>query len=302
MADPVVAEPVTGAAVAPVVNTSPWYSDWTKPDGTLNPESYKRLPEDVRWVGDTLAKYKTPDELARGFANLTTAVGKKGLIPLDANASKEAVAERWQLLAGVNGVPKEAKDYGLTRPNDVPEQAWDAGYVGKVAEWAHKNTVSPGAMKSLLSEVVAPQVKAQLAQAETQRGDFLRQQEQLFEDQIKLDMIPRDKADALAERAATALGFNMEDPAQAGLLQYTAVKLAMLRHALATGEDSYVAGEGAKGEGGDAMALALDAVNNPANPLNAPLMDARHPQHKEAKAKVDTWFRQAAAKMEKTRK
>jgi hypothetical protein len=291
--------PEAPTAAPPPANTSPWYSDWTKPDGTLNHASLDRLPEDVRWVKEPFSKYKTADDLARGFANLTTAVGKKGLIPLEANASKEAVAERKALLDGISGVPKTGKEYGLTRPADVPESAWDGAYIEKVQDWAQKNSVGPGAMKELLSGVVAPQIKGQTAKAETDRSTFLREEDEKFNTQIALDAIPREKADALAERAAVALGFNMEDPAQAGLLKYSAVKLAMLRHAIATGEDSYVAGEGAKGEGGDAMALAQDAVHNAANPLNAPLMDPRHPQHKMAKEKVDQWFKLAAAKMQK---
>lgn len=280
----------------------PWSSDWLKPDGTLNADSYKRLPEDVRWTGETLSKYKTVDDLVRGTANLLTAVGKKGIIPLPANAPAEAIAERKALLDGINGVPKEAKLYGLKRPEAIPEGAWDEGYVGKVAEWAHKHSVGPAALTDLLQSVTGPQVAAQLASRETQRTEFLAAQDKAFEEQIRLDAIPREKADALAERAAVALGFKMDDPAQAGLLKYSAVKLAMLRHAVAVGEDQYVSGEGAKPEGGDAMALAQDAINNAANPLNAPLMDHRHPQHKMAKEKVDQWFRMAQAKLEKSQK
>ena len=279
-----------------------WSSSWLKPDGSLNSESYAKLPEDVRWVGESLSKYKTADDLARGFANLTTAVGKKGIIPLPANAPAEAVAERKALLDGINGVPKEAKDYGLTRPADVPEHAWDPAYVEKVAGWAQKHSVGPAAMKELLNGVVASQVKGQIAAQETARTTFLADQDRVFDEQIRLDAIPREKADALAERAAVALGFDMTKPEQAGLLKYAAVRLAMLRHSLAVGEDSYVAGEIEKGEAGDPMTLAQDAINNAANPLNAPLMDSRHPQHKMAKEKVDAWFRRAQAKLEKAQR
>lgn len=281
-------------------SAAPWHSDWAKPDGTLNAESYKRLPEDVRWVGETLSKYKTADDLARGVANLTTAVGKKGLIPLPANAPPEAVAERKALLDGINGVPKEAKDYGLTRPAEVPEGAWDPAYVEKVAGWAQKHSVGPAAMKELLNGVVATQVKGQIAAQETARTTFLADQDKAFDEQIRLDAIPREKADALAERAAVSLGFDMTKPEQAGLLQYAAVKLAMLRHAIAVGEDHYVAGETAKGEGGDAMALANDALTNPANPYFEVLKNPQHPQFKMVAAKMDGWFRQAAAKMAKS--
>jgi len=297
--DPPAGGPPAGAPPAGGNGDKPWSSDWIKPDGTLNTESYKRLPEDVRWVGESLSKYKTVDDYVRGTANLITAVGKKGIIPLPSNAPPEVVAERKALLDGINGVPKEAKDYGLTRPAEVPEHAWDPGYVEKVATWAQKHSVGPAAMKELLNGVVATQVKGQLAAAETARTTFLADQDKAFDEQIRLDAIPREKADALAERAAVGLGFDMSKPEQAGLLKYATVKLAMLRHALAVGEDSYVAGELEKGEGGDAMALAQDAINNKANPLNEPLMNAQHPQHKMAKEKVDQWFRRAAAKMEK---
>lgn len=280
----------------------PWSEGWLKSDGTLNSENYARLPEDIRWTGETLSKYKTVDDLVRGTANLLTAVGKKGIIPLPANAPKEAIAERKALLDGINGVPKEAKEYGLKRPDAIPETAWDEKYVGAVAEWAHKHSVGPAALTDLLNNVTAPNVTAQLQSREAQRTQFLAEQNQKFEEQIRLDAIPKEKADALAERAAVALGFNMDDPAQKGLLQYSAVKLAMLRHALATGEDSYVAGEGLKSEGGDSQALAQDAVNNPANPLHTPYWDAQHPQHQMAVEKVTQLFKLATAKLEKAQK
>jgi hypothetical protein len=301
MPDPVAEAPgATAEGSPPAANTSPWYSDWQKPDGTINPESFKRLPEDIRWAGEPLSKYNTAEDLVRGFANLTTLVGKKGLIPLPANSSPEAIAERKALLDGINGVPKTGKDYGLTRPSDVPEQAWDAGYVEKVSDWAQKHSIGPAAMKELLSGVVAPQVKGQLANAETQRTTFLANEDRLFEEQIGKDALTRDKADALAERGATDLGFDLAVPAQAGLLKYAAVKLAMVKHALSVGEDAYVAGEGAKGEGGDAFALAQDAASNPANPFYAPLYDSQHPQHAMAKEKVDQLFARAQAMAERS--
>lgn len=290
MADAVI-DPPAAVAAAVAAPTS-----WANADGTFAPSFYETLPEDIRGLKDDIAKFKSPSELARAYAHNKHFAGQKGLIPLDVNAPKEAREARKVLMDGLNGVPKEAKEYGLTRPADIPEKAWDAAYIDKVQAWAHENSISPGVMKKLVSDIVTPQVKASLANQEAEGTAFYNAQEQAFAAAIKVENMPLDKANALAERGATALGLDLTKQADAALLKLTSVKLAMMRHAIAVGEDSYVAGEAERGEGQDAEALAKDAAQNPANPLHAPLFDSKHPQHKMAKEKVDQWWRAAAAK------
>lgn len=264
-----------------------------KADGTLNAAAYDRLPEDIRYLKDDLSKYKSAEELIRGIANKNTMAGKKGLIPLPDSAPPEVKAERKALLDSINGVPKEVKDYGIARPPDLPENQWNQPLADGFAKWAHENSVSPAAAKKLVA-VQMEAVKGQLAEQANYEKKFFDDQAKAFTDQIRTENIPADRANSLAERGAVALGLDLKNPQHETLLKNASVKLMAMRHALATGEDSFVKGDGKGGEG-DPMALASDAAHNKANPLYEPLHNPGHPQHRMAKEKVDGWWRAAAA-------
>jgi hypothetical protein len=273
----------------------PFHSDWMKADGTLNPAAYERLPEDIRYMKDGLGKYKTAEELVRGMAYAQTLAGKKGLMPLPDNAPVEVRAERKAILDSINGVPKEAKDYGIARPPEVPEQQWNQPLADNFAKWAQENSVSPAAVKKLTA-IQIDAMKGQLAEQAKYEHTFYENHQKAFEAQLRTENIPLDRATALVERGAISLGLDVAKPEHATLLKNSAVRLMAMRHAIATGEDSFVQGEAGKGDAGDPMTLAQDATHNKANPLYEPLHDSSHPQHKMAAAKVEGWWRQAAAK------
>lgn len=287
----------TKTAATTTQAVTPNFGDWRKADGTINHESFKALPEDIRYLGDSLSKYKTDVDLFRGIANQQTMAGKKGLIPLPANAPAEAVAERKTLLDSINGVPKEAKDYGFKRPDDLPEGMWSDQQASAFAAWAHENSVSPAAAQKLI-RLQADFIKGQAGEQQTYEKNFYDGQAKAFSDTIRSENIPTDKADAMALTGAAALvtGFDAAKPEHEALLKNATMKLAFMRHAMSTGEDTYVSGENGKLTGGDPEADAKDIMHNKANPLYAPLYDARHPQHKLAKEKVDQLLRQATAK------
>lgn len=291
----ITAPPAEGTPLPPPAAGTPFHTDWLKADGTFNTASYDRLPEDVRWVKDTIGKYKTPEELARGFANLSTAVGKKGLIPLPDNAPPEARAERQALLDSINGVPKDVKDYGITRPQDLPEAAWNQSLADTFTKWAKENSVSPAAAKKLIA-LTSESTKQQLAAQEQYEKEFFDGQAKAWDTTIRAENMPADRANALAERGATKLGLDLQKPEHAILMKNSVVRLMAMRHELATGEDTFVAGDSGRGAENDPMALASDATHNKANPLYEPLHDSSHPQHRMAKEKLDGWWRAAAAK------
>lgn len=273
----------------------PFHADWMKSDGTLNPSAYERLPEDIRYMKDTLGKYKTAEELVRGMAYAQTFAGKKGLLPLPDNAPPEVRAERKAVLDSINGVPKEFKDYGISKPPEFPEQQWNQPLADGFAKWAHENSVSPAAAKKLIA-VQMEAVKGQLAEQANYEKTFFDNQAKAFDAAIRTENIPTDRANSLAERGAAQLGLDLNNPQDQILLKNAKVRLMSMRHALATGEDSFVQGESGKGAEGDPMALAQDAVHNKANPLYEPLHNPGHPQHRMAKEKVDGLWRAAAAK------
>lgn len=276
---------------------APQLGDWRKPDGSINHAAFAALPEDIRYLGDTFAKYKTDVDLFRGVANLQTMGGKKGLIPLPETAPPEVRAERKALLDSIQGVPKEAKDYGFKRPDDLPEGLWSDKQAEAFATWAHENSVSPAAANKLI-KLQSDFIKGQAVEQETGVKAFYDGQAKAFSDAIRAENIPADKADALALTGASALitGFDITKPEHEGLLKNATMKLALMRHALSTGEDTFVGGESGKGGSADPAAEAKDIMHNKANPLYAPLYDARHPQHKLAKEKVDQLLRKSTAK------
>jgi hypothetical protein len=293
------ASAATAAAAAAAAQAGqPFHADWMKADGTLNPAAYDRLPEDVRYMKDTLAKYKTAEELVRGMAYTQTLNGKKGLIPLPANARPEVIAERKQVLDSINGVPKEAKDYGFKKPDGVPDALWRDAQAEGFSKWAHENSVSPAAANKLIG-LQLEFAKSELAAEDARVKDFFDGHAKAFEAQCRTDNIPLDQANALAERGAAALGIDITKPEGEAIMKNSQVKLAMMRHAQATGEDTFVKGDTRNGGEGDPFAQVTDMVHNKANPLYEPLHNQSHPQHAMAKAKADGLWRQVAAAKKK---
>lgn len=277
------------AAAAPNLN------DWRRSDGSINHDAFKALPEDIRHVGETLGKYKTDVDLFRGIAHLQTLGGKKGLIPLPADAPKEVMAERKALLDSINGVPKEPKDYGITRPKDFPEAAWDQALADNYSAWAHKWSVGPGAAKEVI-QMQQEAVTKQMANQAQWEQQFFSDQQKAFESQIRTEGIGADKANALVERGLMKSGVDMNNPETKLLMKNATFRLMAMRHAIATGEDSAPNGEVSGGREGDPAQLASDASHNKANPLYEPLYNTSHPQHKMVSEKVAGWWREAAAR------
>jgi hypothetical protein len=261
------------------------------------------LPEDVRWVAPTLSKYKNPEELVRGVANLTATVGKKGLLPLPDNAPPEVKAERKALLDSFNGVPKEPKDYGITREaiaKDLPESQWNQPLADGFVKWAHENSVSPAAAKKLIA-LQTEAVKSQLAAQEQYEQQFVQQQDKAFATVVTREGIAADKANALVEKGAIALGLDINADSTKLLLRSADARLMAMRHAIATGEDSAPRGESPDAAANDPMALASDIAHNKANPLYEAYYNQSHPQHRSVKEKVEGYWRQAAARQAKGR-
>ena len=229
------------------------------------------------------------------MGNQQTLVGKKALGPLPPNATPEMVAERKGLLDSINGVPKDPKDYGIIKPENISNELWNDGLAKGAAEIAHKYSAPPAMLKDLVALQTAELQKQLLAQQDYERAFFAKQQDNLVQT-LKLENIPLTKAQELAERGAQKLGLDLQNPDIQTLMKNSNVFLMAMRHALSTSEDKFVSGEAKNSLGGDPAALAKDATSNKANPLYAPYWDAQHPQNKMAKETVNQWRKLAAAK------
>ena len=286
--------PSTQASTASAVK-EPYYKTLINADGTLNHKALDNLPDHLAALKPTLARQKSLDDVFTVMGNQQTLVGKKALGPLPPNATPEMVAERKGLLDSINGVPKDPKDYGIIKPENISNELWNDGLAKGAAEIAHKYSAPPAMLKDLVALQTAELQKQLLAQQDYERAFFAKQQDNLVQT-LKLENIPLTKAQELAERGAQKLGLDLQNPDIQTLMKNSNVFLMAMRHALSTSEDKFVSGEAKSSLGGDPAALAKDATSNKANPLYAPYWDAQHPQNKMAKETVNQWRKLAAAK------
>lgn len=286
--------PSTQAPTASAVK-EPYYKTLINADGTLNHKALDNLPDHLAALKPTLARQKSLDDVFTVMGNQQTLVGKKALGPLPPNATPEMVAERKGLLDSINGVPKDPKDYGIVKPENISNELWNDGLAKGAAEIAHKYSAPPAMLKDLVALQTAELQKQLLAQQDYERAFFAKQQDNLVQT-LKLENIPLTKAQELAERGAQKLGLDLQNPDIQTLMKNSNVFLMAMRHALSTSEDKFVSGEAKSSLGGDPAALAKDATSNKSNPLYAPYWDAQHPQNKMAKETVNQWRKLAAAK------
>jgi len=290
--------PAPAAAPAPAV-TAPYYADLFQSDGGLNHKALDRLPDHLKGIRPLLERQTKIDGIFQSWEQANTLASKKALAPLPANATPELIAERKQLMDTFNGVPKDVKDYGIGRPADLPENQWNQGLVDNFAAWAHKNSVSPSAVKELLGVQVGA-VKQQLQAQSQYEQQFYAQEQQTFDAAIKRENIPAERAQALVEKGAIAFGLDLANEKTKNFLKGADARLMAMRHAIAIGEDRMVTGtEGGGNKGQDYAAMATDIQRNPANPEYAIYRNTEgkfsRSQQDAVVAKVNEWHRLAAA-------
>jgi len=113
------------------------------------------------WVGEdlrnpenrALAKYKTAEEVAKGYVNLSRKIGQAIFKP--GEGASEAQIQAWNKAIGV---PEKPDGYGLN-PEELQGLAPET--VGLIQESAFKHGLPAGGLKSVLSEVAAKS-KAQM--------------------------------------------------------------------------------------------------------------------------------------------
>ena len=249
--------------------TEPYFKSWLQSDGTLSAAALDRLPDHLKDLRPTLERQKTLDDVLVVMKNQQVLSGKKALAPLPPGSPPEAIAERKALLDGINGVPKEAKDYGITRPADLPENLWSQKMADKYSAWAHKYSVSPAAAKELMGENLGI-IREQLAEQANYETQFYAKESQKFEEIARTENIPLDRAQAMIDKAVIAFGLDPKDPQTERWLKSANTKSVLMRHAIAIGEDRTITGNAGTGASTQSYKEQADSIRrDPANPLNA---------------------------------
>ena len=280
--------------------SEPWAKDWIKPDFTFDHKALERLPDHLKGLKPSLERTRNLEEFLTVHQNQQVLVGKKALAPLPADAPDPVKAERKALLDTIQGVPPTPKDYGIARPQDIPEGQWDGKLADSFSAWAHKNSVSPAAAKELIGIQVAA-MKENMGAQQAYETQFYAKQDQAFAATIQRENIPLDRASSLVEKGALALGLDLNNEDTKNFMKGSDARLMAMRHALAIGEDRAIPeGGGAQGTDQNPAELAKDATTNPSNPIYGPYWNKEGKYSRSAQdsaiQKVNGWHQQAAAK------
>lgn len=250
------APPVTPPA-APVPPVAPPAAPvgLLNPDGTFAENWLDRLTESLAEAKPTLGKFRTFEDLAKGYTSLESLMGKKAnavTIPNEKSPPEEIAAFR-----KAAGVPDAPDGYNL-KPEKLPEGlTWDDELGKGFAEIAHKHHIPAAAMQELTARFVASEeakiaAYAQAAGAELEAGKAELRKEfgGNFEKNIQT-----------ATRIAKTVGL---DPLSPGLRDPAVVK-ALVRFSGMISEDK-IAALGASAQPGGMT--AKDIMTNPANPYH----------------------------------
>ena len=295
MADAAVADAAAAVAAPASGAVEPWYKDWMGTDGSLNAKSYDRLPDHLKGLRPTLERQPNIEGVLQALDHANTLAGKKALAPLMPDAPEQVRTERKALLDQINGVPKEAKEYGVSRPKEIPEHQWNQALADGFVGWCHKNSVAPAAVKELMSLQLG-EVGKQLASQKQNEDAFWTGQAQKFEAKIKAENIASPRAQALIDKAIVAFGFDAKDPETANWLKGANTRYMLMKHAMTTGEDTALTGsEPETGKGQDYAALAASVRTDQSNPLFGPYWNKggkySRADQEAAREKVNGWLR-----------
>jgi hypothetical protein len=117
-------------------------------DGKLGKNWWAKLGDEFAPHAARAATFKDVGGLFKSYIH---SLASKPSLPGE-NASEDDVAA-WRTIAGV---PTDPKDYGLTAPEEMPQDLeFNEAAVARVAAVAHKHHVSATAMKALLNEQIA---------------------------------------------------------------------------------------------------------------------------------------------------
>jgi len=287
------AEPATGAAKTPW-----WGTGLTKEDGSLDHTAFDKAPDDLKPIAKDIGRYKSLDDLLRGFKERGELNGKKGLFePLDPKADDKARAERMDQIRKINGTPAKPEDFGLKRPDVIPEKYWDEGWATTAAKIMQEEGASPSLAKRLFEEGT----KNTTARIEA----YKKEQEAIFEEQDRLIRetlvkegfdFPKGLEDA--QRAARKFGLDPNSP----FLKNASVFMTLSRVGRSVKEDTLITGDTTSL--GDAEKMVPDEAGkraesiarNPKDPLygaywnkdeNGKPLGQDHPKHAETVALVN---------------
>jgi hypothetical protein len=140
------------AAAASAAPSTPFGSYYN--ENGLNREAMEALPESAAPMRSMLEKYGTEEALYGGIKNLQYLASQKSLQPLSADATDEQKHHHDTMAKEYFRVPDHAKDYGVVKPENIPDEMWDAEGTDALLGILHKHNASPELVQALAAHQV----------------------------------------------------------------------------------------------------------------------------------------------------
>lgn len=231
---------------------------------------FKSLPDGLN-ADPAITKHADLASLAREHVNVQKLIGgTKVAVP-----GEKATDQDWERVFDALGRPKKPEDYGVKRPDDVPENLWNEEQAKEWSQIAHKAGLLPR-QAAVVQGWALNAAKAQaehIATAAKENGAALRR-----EWAGNFDA----KTEAM-ERGLAYLGLSatvLRSALAAGEGKALSLKLAEIGEGL--GEDWGRGGKGGAGAGGAGQNAALAEIaelEKQARDPNSALMNRSHPDH-----------------------
>lgn len=244
----------------------------TDADGAFAPDWFTRYDE-LQPYASTLSKFRTPAALAKSYANLERLRG----YPATADSPRMAAFRQ------AVGLPENAQEFALTRPENTPDELWDDALAASMAQVAYEYGVPAPAMAALC-EHYAQEGRLALQAAHLQQQKALESAEAELRNDwgIRFDSNMQAIGSTLrmlGERSGVNVADLMENPALRADADFARLMLAV---SSLVDEAPMHAGSPLNGKD-EAYRIAHD----PAHPLHEAYMRTSHPRHKYANEQYD---------------
>ncbi|CAB4136226.1 hypothetical protein UFOVP296_32 [uncultured Caudovirales phage] len=216
--------PEASIPVAAPVASSPWLSD----DGKFTPGWLERLPAELQG-NPALTTMPGLEDLAKSYVETKRLVGTKLQAP-GLEATPQEIA-KWRKTVGA---PDDVTGYGEIRPEDYPEESWDAQMESEIKAIAHKHHTKPEALREMAA-VYAQASKRGLDTLQQKEAEYLSGELSTLRREWGNDFDTNIHA---AKTFAATLGLDIQDP----IFQNHGVVMAMTRGAKLIMGDKLVQG------------------------------------------------------------
>lgn len=243
-------------------------------DGGFVPDWYARFDE-LKGMEKSLSKFKTPEALAKSYAELERLRHYPGV-------ENEEQMARFRRMAGL---PESEEEYRLERPESMPESEWNAGLAERMARTAYRYGVPPEAMNAL-QETMSQAYEEAREQMMDSRMEMETQAEQSLQHEWGANYERNmGRATAALQRLASETGVDADALLDNPGLGSNPDVIRLLYQASRLLDEAPLHHSGAAEPSPEGEAIRMES--DPSHPLYEAYMNVNHPNHKYANELYD---------------